>query len=183
MCVMACKLLLLAFLALPTLTAAQDFYKYKDDKGQWKFESAPPADLRHQGSIAPVPGPNCSPFKIGEARRLPSSAIMQSYPRLEVVSFELKLLDVSPGPRKAAQFEWRLQVRNSASYQEHFWAIVKFLDCSGFLLGEASLGQTPVPPGPVVEVFGRTKVDGAMSHTVGVFSVAVRIPGVKPNDP
>lgn len=177
------EFLLLTLLVFPTLAGAQDIYKDKDEKGQWKFSNAPPADLQHQGSIAPVPGPDCTPFKIGEARRLHSSVLRQSYPLLEIVSFELKLLDISPGPRSAAQFEWRLQIRNSASYQEHFWAIVKFLDCSGFVLGEASLPQTPVPPGPVVEIFGRAKVDGVMSRTIGVFSVAVRIPGVKPSDP
>ena len=105
------RFLLLTLLVLPTLVAAQDIYKYKDEKGQWKFSNAPPADLQHQGTIAPVPGPDCTPFKIGEARRLSSSALRQSYPLLEIVSFELKLLDLTPGPRSAAQSEWRLQMR------------------------------------------------------------------------
>jgi hypothetical protein len=174
---------LLALLFLPIRAAAQDIYKYKDERGQWKFTNAPPSDLSHQGSIAPVPGPDCTPFKVGETRQLHLSTIWQSSPPLEVVGFGLRLIEIVSAPRDSAQFEWRLQMRNSATYQDHFWGTVKFLDCSGFVLGEASLPTRLVPPGPVVEFFGRAKVVGAMSSKIGVFDLAVRSSGVKPAEP
>jgi len=178
------KLLLAVVLLLPLLSHAQDVYKYKDESGKWKFSNTPPPypDQRERAAPLSQAGRDCTPFKVGEVRRLSSSAIPRSYPDIEVVSFELKLLDIGPGPRSAARFEWRLRIRNSAPHQEDFSTIINFLDCDGFPLGQERLPGTRLPTGQIVEVFGVTKVDGVMSHTVGVFNVAVRIPGRPPQD-
>jgi hypothetical protein len=135
-------ILLSTLLALPALAGEQDVFKWKDEKGQWKFSNTPPPpEHGQQESIAPLPSytGECTPFTIGEARQLQSPARSLSHPHLQVVGLQIKVIDTG---HSHSRFSWRLQVRNSSSQQENLYGRIKFFDCSGFLLGEASLPQT-----------------------------------------
>jgi hypothetical protein len=174
---------LIIILAVPTSSAAQDIFKWKDDKGQWKFSNSPPLDESHAETAKPVtqPGRNCAPFKIGETRRLPGfTPWPTSFPKLEVLRFDLKLMEIGPGPRGAARFQWWLHIRNRD--QLTLWGAIKFSDCSGFVLGEANITQTQLQPERAVEMFGLAGLEGALSHTVGNFTLTIKIPGMSLNE-
>ena len=156
-------------LVMPSPAAAHDIYKYKDEKGQWKYSNAPsPPEQRE--TIAPLPrsAGDCTPFTIGEARELKSSPSWSSYPNLQILGLQVKLVDVS---YQLTRFSWRMQIRNISSRQESVFGDVNFLDCSGFLLGRVSMNRTSIAAGHTIEMSGQGSVWGKMAHSVGRFSV------------
>jgi len=149
--------------------AAEDVYKWKDEKGQWKFSNTPPPPEHNQSdTIAPLSqdGGNCTPFTMGEARELKSPR--SSNPDLQIIGVQVKLVDVS---NQVAKFSWKLQLRNLSNQTENVTGNVNFLDCTGFLLGRGSLNATRLAAGQTIELAGDGSTWGKMAHNVGRFNV------------
>jgi hypothetical protein len=176
------KLLLAIVLAMPFLSHAQDIYKHKDEKGQWKFSNTPPLEQREMAAPMLQAAGDCAPFKLGEARDV-NSTRSATHPHLEATYVQVKLVDIN---RDVYRFAWRVYVRNSSSQEENVFGDMEYLDCSGFRLGGHNIRNTRVAARQTMEITGNDPIMGKMAHTAGRVAVAIRavtIGGKSPKNP
>jgi hypothetical protein len=164
------KALLAIAIVMPNLSPAQEIYKSKDEKGQWKYSNMPGSAEQSSTTIVPLPqsGGDCKPFAVGEARELKSASSWSSHPTLQIMGLQVKLVDAST---QATHFSWRMQIRNMSFRPESVFGDVNFLDCSGFLLGRSGIARTSVAPDRTIELSGRGSVWGKTAYSVGRFGV------------
>jgi hypothetical protein len=163
---------LLAVLALlillPIFAAAQDIHKWKDGNGQWNITNTPPP-LPPEDPL--TPSPECTPFHVGEIRRMDKSRLVpRTSHYVGVESLDLKLAEVDT---KAARFDWLLSIKNDATVDGKLLAKIRFYDCSGFLIGESVVQWRRIPPKAATQLGGRATVSGGSARRVGLFELIV----------
>jgi hypothetical protein len=157
---------------------AQDVYKWKDEKGQWKISNTPPP-VQNQRDV--VNATACVPLK---ARRGAPSEILRSFRQLIHIfkpsACKFKLIDISTYDQRP-RFAYRLQVKNSSPDPEKVFGGISFLDCSGAPLSMLALGGTQIGAGQTTEISGEVSlgpqtqdIPVAMMKNIGRFSVALK---------
>jgi hypothetical protein len=161
---------------------AQDVYKWKDTKGQWKFSNTPPPFQEQRDASGPIVqhGTPCVPLKLGEVRQVKSFDRSATHPHLQAVGLQVKLIDISTYDQRP-RFAYRLQVNNSSDDDDQVFGGISFLDCSGTPLAALSLGGTQIRAGQRTELSGEVSIGPqtqnipvAMMKNVGRFSVVLK---------
>jgi hypothetical protein len=166
-------LVVLLLLLFSTSAAAQNLYKWKDDKGQWRLSTTPPEGresdtLALKDPVGTLPKePPCASFKPGETRNATSYYRGVNTP-LEMVDMQLKRLDGDPG---AGYFSWKVVVQNFSSFPVVAGGTVVLKDCSEFLIADATLPAMSLPPFATVTLDGTKVIGGPPTEKVGRFSV------------
>jgi Domain of unknown function (DUF4124) len=170
------KPLVFTFLLLISASAAaQDLYKWKDDKGQWYLSTTAPAgrEVETRG-VKERPGEAaksaaCTPFKPGETRKAISFYRGINSP-LQLVDIELRRLQSKAG---SGYFSWKAVMQNFSSRPVATGGIVKLEDCADFLIVEAKLPVRALPAFATVTVDGIETIEGSPAENVGRFSVEI----------
>ncbi len=156
----------------------QQVYKWKDEKGQWRFSQTPPpntqgVEQRSMPQSLPYEMPKdepCSVFKVGEVRK--PKAVRPSFdvPYLQIKEFELRLLEASKGYSK---FSWRITVQNTAPQRERVQGIVTLLNCEMFPIVTDKSDLIAIGGGEEQIINGSKIISGESSNKVGRFNVSL----------
>lgn len=171
---MRALLFFLAALWFPAGLAAQTFYKWKDDKGQWVFSQNPPpagkgaerVDMPNSPPQAStVKNDNCVPFRVGETRTAKESANRGSAVLVE--DFQIKLLDQTV---TATRLSWSARLRNGGGTATPLSVNVDVSDCQGFKLGGGTR-DTTLTARQIATISDTVTLTGSSAATVGRFSL------------
>lgn len=166
---------LLAVALLLTDAAAQEAYKWKDDKGVWHFSQTPPAQgekeklqWKDKPTKLPADAP-CSPFKVGETRE-PLAYDSDANSPVQIVTAQIKMAE---GGDAYARFVWKITVRNVTDREQAFYGRVKLMDCERFLVAEDIVQRHRIGGYKEGVVDGNMITRGAMASKVGRFNIGL----------
>jgi Domain of unknown function (DUF4124) len=170
------KPLVFTFLLLISASAAaQELYKWKDDKGQWYLSTTAPAGGESE-TLGVKERPRelaksvaCTPFKTGETRKAISFYRGINSP-LQMIDIELRRLQ---GDGEGGYFSWKVVMQNFSSRPVVTGGIVKLEDCGEFLIAQAKMPAWALPPFATVTVDGTTGIEGSPYANVGRFTVEI----------
>ena len=109
---------------------------------------------------------DCTPFKIGETRRFKESTPSPDFPHLQLVDFQVRMLEASTNYSK---FSWKIVVKNSDLSPDAIRGSFSLMDCDGFTLAEDQVKSDGIPGGQETTINGTTTVYGLSSSKVGRF--------------
>lgn len=173
---LAFTILLLAF--LPSSLSAQTIYKWKDEKGNWRFSDTPPPEAkrveqRSMPQSLPYEMPKdepCSVFKVGETRTFKAFKPSPDFPHLQTLDFQMRLVEKTDN---YSTFSWRLVVKNTAIEREGIRGTMEWRDCDGFVLAEAALTPTAIIAGGEETITGKKIILGPAASKVSRFRASV----------
>ena len=175
---MSCRALaLIVCMICAGTAAAQDIYKWKDDKGQWQFSQTPP-----KGGVEKLPGVNkpldlprdvsCTSFKIGESR----TSLAERPGHNSPVAFgdvQVKLIEQTEG---SSRYAWKVIVKNVSGRPLAAAAVIKLMDCDRYLIVEEQSGWRNIDAYREEPFGGEILIIGARGAQVGRFHVGVGAP-------
>jgi len=168
---------LFSIFLLSSPALAQTIYKWKDEKGNWRFSDTAPSttqgvEQRTLPRSMPEQLPKeelCGPFKIGETRTFKAFKPSPDLPHLQTSDFQMRLVEKTDA---YSTFSWHLVVKNTAIEREGVRGTVSWKDCDGFMLAEAELTPTAVIAGGEATITGKKTIFGPAALKVGRFGAS-----------
>lgn len=172
------SILLVVFFLMPSLSPAQQIYKWKDEKGNWRFSDTPPpnaqgVEQRSMPQSLPYEMPKdepCSVFKVGKTRKPKAARPSSDVPYLQIADFELRLLEAG---NDSSKFSWKLTVRNTSPQRERVQGVVTLLNCEQFPIATDKSDVTAVAGGAEQIINGSKIIFGESSRKVGRFNISL----------
>ena len=169
-------------LILPLLFAsplgAQEFYKWKDAKGQWHFSDTRPAGAAEKVSFNDAPmevlprALPCAAFAPGDTRAALGYGLGSDAP-IQIEDVQLKRLDGTAG---GGQYSWKLVLQNSSDREVVARAVLKLVDCGESAIAEETLAPQTLAPLEARTVNGTKWIGGPEADRVARFLIQMGAP-------
>lgn len=178
-------LLLTISLFSSSSSIAQTIYKWKDEKGNWRFSDVPPTatpgveqrsmpQSKKSGTSPPNPiadEPSCRVFKVGETRQFKEYTPSPDFPHLQMSDFQVRLVDAS---KDVSTFSYKLVIRNASRQRDAIQGTFELMDCNGFSLASEPVAAQAIAAGDEITVSGSKTVFGEAGLKVGRFRASFK---------